>query len=209
MRHAGADRPVPVFTPAVMAVSLLAFLLPGVSAVLVYDRQAVFGGEAWRLLTSHAVHFSFSHLGYNLLVFGIAGWLVERRSRANLILLYMLSSVLIGVYLLAFLPAMGFYGGLSGIAVASVIYASLEGIRLRGRLGWLYAGILILTALKLAFELRAGTAIFVSFGDVRIGHVPGAHVLGALAAAGLYLWRSVFAGYQGSGQAAGAASVNQ
>lgn len=195
---------MPAFTATVIALSLAAFLLPGVSEVMVYDRQAVLDGELWRLLTSHAVHFSFSHLCYNLLVFGIAGWLVERRSRVSLIVLYMLSSVLIGLYLLVFLPGMGFYGGLSGIAVASVVYASLEGTRLRGRLGGFYTGVLILTALKLAFELRAGTAIFASFGDVRIGHVPGAHVLGALAAAGLWLWWFAFAGYQGSGQGAGA-----
>jgi len=167
------------------------FFLPWVSAVLLYERQAVLGGEIWRLLTSHAVHFSLNHLCYNLLVFGVAGWLVERRSRADLIVLFMLSSVFIGVYLLVFQPDMGFYGGLSGIAVASVVYASIEGVRRRGRLGWLYICVLILTALKLAFELSKGDAIFVSFGDVRIAHVPGAHVLGAMAATGLYLWRLV------------------
>ena len=70
----------PLFTLVILFASVLSFISPKIAALLVFDRSAVMQGEAWRLFSSHFVHFSNIHLFYNLLVFSIAGWLVERKN---------------------------------------------------------------------------------------------------------------------------------
>ena len=57
--------------PAFVVVTALAvYLLPGVGEALVYDRSAILTGELWRLVTGHWVHFSASHLFYDVTVLG-------------------------------------------------------------------------------------------------------------------------------------------
>ena len=44
---------------------------------LVFDRQAILQGELWRLVTSHWVHSDVEHLTWNLVAFGLLGYMLE------------------------------------------------------------------------------------------------------------------------------------
>lgn len=177
-------------TLVIAILCLIAWLLPEASVVFVYERQAVMGGELWRVLTAQFVHFSTSHLWYNLVVFAMAGALVERiKGSRTVMILFALTSVLSGALILMLRPEMRIYGGLSGVAVAAVIYASLSGMGSGGVAGRLYMAVGLLTAAKVAYEIVAGGGpVFVSYGGTGISLVPEAHLIGLLSALGLYLW---------------------
>ena len=64
---------------ALMAVTV--HLVPGSAQWLQYDRQAVLAGAWWRCLTGHLVHWNTEHLVWDLLMFVVLGYLIERQSR--------------------------------------------------------------------------------------------------------------------------------
>ncbi|RMF83648.1 MAG: rhombosortase, partial [Nitrospinota bacterium] len=107
---------------------LLVYLIPGLAPLMVYDRTAILSGEVWRLITGHWVHFSFSHLFYDLLAFGLAGWLTEYRGYPYFGLVITLSTLGISGALLIMEPEVTRYGGLSGVATAVLVYLTLEGL---------------------------------------------------------------------------------
>ena len=56
----------------------LLWLVPGTTAPLLYERAALLDGAWWRLWTGHWVHFSMSHLAWNVAVLLGAGAWLER-----------------------------------------------------------------------------------------------------------------------------------
>jgi membrane associated rhomboid family serine protease len=69
----------PLFTAVITGITLLVFLVPSLAGWLVYDRRGIWVGQVWRIFTGNLVHFSQSHLVFNLLVFGVVGWAIESR----------------------------------------------------------------------------------------------------------------------------------
>lgn len=63
---------IPWLTLAIVSGTLVAQCVPGIAELLVYDREAIAGGELWHLVTGHSVHFSSSDLLYNLVAIGAA-----------------------------------------------------------------------------------------------------------------------------------------
>jgi rhomboid family GlyGly-CTERM serine protease len=153
-------------------------LLPATHAALLYDRAAIAQGQLWRLWTGHWVHFSWSHLGWNLLVLLVAGsWLEKLRPR--LLRRYtLLAPPLISGALLFFAPAMARYGGLSGLATGVVTLLACARI-LNGQ-RWEGACWLTLLAAKLAYDFRHQTPLLVQFDSVVSSH--HSHILGAFSA---------------------------
>jgi rhomboid family GlyGly-CTERM serine protease len=150
------------------------------TAVLVYDRQAVLAGELWRLWTGHLVHFSSGHLFYNLLVMAVAGCLLERGSSPRFGFFCFTAAGLIGAALLAFKPQLRIFGGLSGLAVGAVLYLAVQGIRQGGgrlTLSWM---LFFLSAAKLLAEALQGEAIFAASASQSFVPVFLAHWVGAL-----------------------------
>ena len=85
-------------------------------------------GEVWRLFTPAFLHFSITHLGFNMLNMVTLGNLLERRIRSAHYLLVTGSIILasdVGQYFISSNP---FFGGMSG-----VVYGLLGYIWLRGR----------------------------------------------------------------------------
>lgn len=84
--------------------------------LLWYSRSGLGAGEFWRLLSGHFVHFSFEHLGGNLVVFAMLATLVELRDgslRLLGLLLYM--AVTISLALLLLVPLLHIYTGVSAL----------------------------------------------------------------------------------------------
>ena len=53
--------------------SIIVYCSPFLTGLFVYNRQAVLTGEIWRLITAPFVHFSHSHIVWDVLIFVIAG----------------------------------------------------------------------------------------------------------------------------------------
>lgn len=172
--------------------ALLLYGLPALAAaaapsLFIYDRVAILAGQWWRIGTGHWVHFSASHLGWNLLVLLAAGtWLERLRPRA-LLRYTLVATPLIGLGLLVLAPAMTTYGGLSGLAVGAVVLLALTLLDAApaGRAWWLVT--LALVAGKIAWEACAGVALFSRFGPGEVVPSLAAHVLGAITALAFFV----------------------
>lgn len=168
--------------------ALLVALLPAAAATLLYDRDAVWRGELWRLWTGHWVHFSASHLGWNLLVLLAAGTWLEIL-RPGLLLRYTLFAAPgLSLGFVALAPAMQGYGGLSGLATGAVTLLALvqftrdRGDRARG------LAILLLVAGKIILEAGRDRALFSNFSPL-IHASALAHAAGAALALAFFLSR--------------------
>jgi rhomboid family GlyGly-CTERM serine protease len=166
------------------------YLFPGLSDLLVYDRQAILAGDLWRLVTGHLVHFSPAHLFFNLLGFVTAGLIVWRRGYSRFWILCAISSLTISVALLLD-PDVTSFGGISGLVNAAVVFAATRGIGEGGRWRWFSVAILILTVVNSVLETMTGRPTFAIQGDQSFVPVPLSHVIGGLTGAimGLELWR--------------------
>lgn len=179
--------PFPWVTAVVGAAVLLAFVLPGVSEVLQYDRSALAGGEWWRSLTGHLTHWNGDHIFWDLSVFVILGALCERTSRCVFGVAVAASALLIPLAVWVFLPGMELYRGLSGIDSALYLTAGVCLLRERGSVRGvpgLFVMAVVLTAfcLKIGYEILTGQTVFVA-DQTGFVPVPVAHLAGAAAGA--------------------------
>jgi membrane associated rhomboid family serine protease len=160
---------------------LAAAALPNPVA-LEYDLEHV-AAEPWRLLTSQLVHWSPAMLAADVLLAGIAGAIVERRSRALAVLAVVFggaaSAIAMGV------SGLARYRGSSGIGTALLVAGGLElsarGVSRPVRVAGLVA--LAVGAAKIALE-RSGGSPFLPGGVVSATAV---HVAGIAAGAAAFL----------------------
>jgi rhomboid family GlyGly-CTERM serine protease len=177
--------------PVLVVVSaFVVYVLPGVGTALVYDRSAILSGELWRLVTCHWVHFSVSHLFYDVTVLGITGWIIESRGYRYFAALCLLSALSISFAMLALLPDMAFYGGVSGIAMASTVYLALQCLCKPAPWRWVGLSILFLCVGKLIFEAFIGHFILVPSKDDWVV-VPLSHLVGTFSGLIMYLWSAM------------------
>jgi rhomboid family GlyGly-CTERM serine protease len=176
---ARGSRSGPWFTLG-LALAAIVIHVTGCGPALLYQRADILTGAVWRAWTGHWVHFSASHLLWNLCVFIPAGgWLEIVRPRTAR-WFYLASPAFISGVLLVADPGLATYGGLSGIATGLLV--CLACLRLGDRSGatpaWFWWGILIIVAAKIVAESLYGQPLLVTGFD-RIRDVPLAHVAGA------------------------------
>src|SRR6187402_1286074 len=144
--------------------SALAWALSSASGELqtacALTRDALAGGELWRLWSGHFVHFGSAHLRGDLLAFLLwAAWL-ERASRGLLLGVLLAAAPLMSVAVLLGCPTLGEYRGLSGLdcsLVGALIWRrGLQSQHLRGVGLWCLAAFVT----KCGYELATGRAIF-------------------------------------------------
>ena len=177
-------RRIPIVTAVVVGLSALVYLLP-CGASLEYSRHAILAGEWWRLVTGHWVHFSPQHFLYDTAAFGIAGWMIESRGHRNFGWLCVLAVFVISGTMLLCNPQLQMCGGLSGMAVAAVVFLALNGLEERGPWQWICGSALILCAAKLIGEEMTGQ-FFVLHAPAGFALVPSNHIAGALTALAVY-----------------------
>ena len=178
----GLGRRLPVITLLLVGSGVLIAMFPGWSSWLIYDRSAILSGEIWRMFTGHWVHFSTSHLVYDLLALGIAGWIIETQGLPHFGWFCLLAPWLISAVLLLFEPQMKFFGGLSALATAAIVYLALFGLHDAGPWRWVCLAALAGVAGKILFEMTTGRMIFVTTGNVPVTVSVASHITGALVA---------------------------
>ncbi len=165
--------------PLLLLVFGLVWLPAEWRAVLLFDRAAIFSGEAWRLLSGHFLHLDLFHALLN----GLSLWLIhhlflgDRRSDAWLPVL-LGSMLMVSGGLLCCNPEVGWYVGLSG---------ALHGLFLWGvwtapracRLSVAF-GLTLLLVIKIVWEQGVGGTL-VPGGWFSGAVIVDAHLYGALA----------------------------
>jgi len=169
--------PLPWFALVLSGLCAAVFWLFGpLSEILVYDKEAIAGGELWRLVTGHLVHVNTGHLLLNVAALFPLAWFLERGigiPPAKLISMFLISILAIDAWLFVGLPWIDQYVGLS--AYLNGLYSLLM------LFAWRKSGhkvfLLFLTgdALKIAYEGLTNTSIFTS---LPWPPVPTAHAVG-------------------------------
>jgi rhomboid family GlyGly-CTERM serine protease len=182
----GADKASGVRVPwltlmvATLAVALMAW--PRAVDVLSFDRLQVMDGEWWRLVTGHWVHFSPSHLFWNLAVLVPAGAWAERLAPVRTRVLFLLAPAVIGAVLFAADPALLHYAGLSGVAAAVLAMLAWTQLSAGHADRWFWRAVLAVLAVKIAAELLLGQPAFARFAGSSVRPVPLAHLAGVVCA---------------------------
>ncbi len=187
-------RRLPVITLLLVASALVIARFPGWSSCLIYDRSAILSGEIWRMFTGHWVHFSTSHMVYDLLALGIAGCIIEAKNLPLFGWLCLLAPWLISAVLLLFEPHMKLFGGLSALATTAIVYLALFGLHDAPSWRWVCLGALLGIAGKIIFEMSTGRMMFVTTGNVPVTVSVAGHISGAMIALLFYGWWKIFAG---------------
>ena len=174
---------LPVWTLAISAGALLAFFVPGLDTLLIYDRAAIIAhGELWRLVTGNLVHLSTTHLASDLAAFLISGMIIEIRCYRYFTMLCLSAAMLIGVAIFCFAPELHYYGGLSGVVTAAVTYLCLHGITEKGTWRWLCAAVMAGLAVKFWIEIALANSLLLAVSTEAFVPVPLSHLIGAVAA---------------------------
>lgn len=155
---------------------------PAHHGFLLLARDAVETGEIWRLWSGHWIHFSASHLLWNLIVLLAAGTWLEH-VRPGLLLRHTIAAApLIGIAVLVFEPGLQTYGGLSGLATGIVVLLGLNQLRTQDASRWLWIGLLVLVAVKTTSDATGARTRLVDFAQPGVRASTTAHAAGALLA---------------------------
>ncbi|RJQ16232.1 MAG: rhombosortase [Nitrospiraceae bacterium] len=173
---------LPLVTISVLLLSAACYMLPDMTALFIYDRQSVLSGDIWRLISAHLVHFSGTHLAYDLLAFGIAGSIIEIKGDRYLGLLCLMMAVSIGIVLFIAIPDMRYYGGLSGLACGCISYLALTGIYEKRQSPVLYVLALLSLIIKTGLEIYFSDSLLPYPGEKSFVSVPLSHFTGIMTA---------------------------
>ncbi len=161
-------------------VVLLAWCVPGLSELLVLDRERIAGREFWRWFTYPWVHFSVAHLAVDLGCFaGLIGLAGRFGLRADWGWLVWLAAVAAGVGATSLVldPRLDRLGGLSGVNVALGMRVGLMLWNRGERV--VAAGLVLGLGLKLATE-SIGIGGLIQFGQVGVEAFQPSHWAGAV-----------------------------
>ena len=146
-----------LFFPLIVVIIILGIqILDGNKlALLDYQRENIFNGQWWRLVSGHFVHMTWMHMMLNLAGFVVI-WLIFKNILDQKIwwLLTLGSMLGVDVGLLIFHPEVKWYVGLSGVLHGLFAAGAIFQIRLYGVRGIIY---LIFLILKLFWEQFNGS----------------------------------------------------
>lgn len=182
---------VPWATVLVAVLAVVVYASRDLGTRLIFERAAIQHGEWWRLWTGNWVHFSASHLLWNLAVLVPAGIWVERIAPGSTRWLLAVGPVVIGVSLWLAEPGLVRYGGLSGLAAGVLALLALAQLSRKEPDRWFWWAVLALLVLKIAVESFAGQALFAQFSDPGLRTVPLAHVAGVGCALAVHFSRRI------------------
>jgi rhomboid family GlyGly-CTERM serine protease len=169
-------------TLPVIAFSILIYCSPRLSGLFIYHRQAILDGEIWRMFTAPLVHFSFSHIFWDTLVFGIAGSAVCLSGFPRFWLVCCLAAFIPGVLYLQAFPSMEYYGGLSGLSTGAFAYYCLCNIFLTDGRNKIWVLTLAVIVVKIFIETTLNEPVFANAGNADFVVLPSAHIVGCLGA---------------------------
>ena len=175
-------------TLSIVGFSIFVYCSPHLSSLFVYHRPVILNGEIWRLFTAPFVHFSASHIFWDVLIFGVAGFAVNASGFRYFWIVCCLAAIIPGLLFLHFFPELEYYGGLSGLATGAVTYYCLYSIFLTERKKQMWILILITVGFKIFVEMTLNESIFVKTSTADFKVLPSAHIVGYLGAIATLVW---------------------
>lgn len=169
-------------TIAIVALSVLTAIFPGLASVLELDFQLAQQGEVWRWLTGHVTHFDFQHFFWDCSMFAVLSAICESRYRGGYAMVLLPCMLAVSITLSLACPQIACYRGLSGIDTTLFVWLAIDWVWATMRRGeWVssaVAGIGIVCLLgKLGYEAYSGQTLFVqadSFQPLVEAHIAGA-----------------------------------
>jgi rhomboid family GlyGly-CTERM serine protease len=168
----------PLIILAFLGPSLAIAASPTITSLLIYDRVAVEQGEIWRLFTCQFVHYSPSHLFWNLAVTVAVASLLEMERHIRWRAPVAASLLLIGPALHILEPGMQLFCGLSGPATTMTVCLCLSRFQNATEAKWVWATTLALLAGKVFIEFRVRSPLFATAKTIEFQVVPLAHLIG-------------------------------
>ena len=186
-----APRMLPWFFLPGGVLSLLIQAQPDWARALVYHRDAIVGGEWWRLWTGNFTHFGWWHFAADTGLYMLIGWALEYRYRWFITLsglVLMPFAVTLTVFF--FDPEMTRYAGLSGINVGFLILLALLGWQASWK-DWFWPALLGIHVVELILEINQGHygGAMITFDEPGIRIATLAHVGGG--AFGIAMWITI------------------
>ena len=166
--------------------SVLVTISPVLSSILIFDKNSPLVGYFWRILTCHLVHFSPTHLAYNVFTFGIGGYLIEKENYPHFGLLLLWLSLFISISLFTLKPDMNYYGGLSGIACGTLYYCALMGLKESRPWQTVCLLMLLFLPIKIAVEIYKNSSILPYQEHQLFIPMQTSHIVGCLGAVLFY-----------------------
>ena len=176
----------PVFTLLLCGIATVVFFVPPLGPAMIYNREAILGGEWWRLITGNFVHLSPAHFAADVLALLVVGTMIELRGERCVWLVYLSAGAAIGLTVYLTSPELQFFGGLSGIVTAALVYLCVCGMRDAGAWRWLCVTMLALVPIKITMEFMLGDTLLNIVGVQPFLPVPTSHLAGACAALCVY-----------------------
>lgn len=173
---------LPIRTLFLCGAAVIVFWVPALQKLFIYDRVLIADGEWWRVITGHLVHHSPTHLAYDAIAFAIGGTLIEQQRHRHLVFLCLTAALAIGVILYIAMPEMRYYGGLSGIVTAVLVYQCLWGLAESSPWNWLYLVALLGIGAKSVLEFVWQTPLTTHIGAQAFVPIPLSHASGAAVA---------------------------
>lgn len=178
---------LPLITLALALLSLLALNSSTLSKSLIYNREAIFNLEFWRLISGHFVHFSWLHYFYDVLVFLVAGSILERHKPLFIAPLVFVLGLAISITLIFLKPNMLYYGGLSAIACGMLFYLAMWWLLYRPKLKWPSVIMILTLTVKTLHEISSQDVVL-PYPDERFHQpVPESHMIAIFFAFFLFL----------------------
>jgi rhomboid family GlyGly-CTERM serine protease len=164
---------------AASALALVVQCNPGWREWLVYDRNALVGGQLWRAWTGHWVHFGWPHFIPDTGLFLIVGWLLEEKHKLFARLAVFLMPAVISAVIYWFEPGMLRYGGLSAVDLGLLLYLAAQGWQ-RNWSDWFWPAVLAIYIAEIVLEARHGGqgGGAIRFDEPSIRIATGAHLAG-------------------------------
>lgn len=181
---------IPVITMTIALACVTASVFPGLCPVVIFDRHALLSGEIWRLFTGHLVHFSEPHLMYNLLVFVVSGYFIEKEDRRLFGYLCFWLALVIGMSLLILKPDMAYYGGLSGIACGVLYYLAMMGLKRSKPWQVISLMIVFVVPVKIAIEIYDSASLLPYWVQQSFVPMHSTHMIGCAFAVLFYRFQS-------------------
>lgn len=184
---------IPTFTAGVLVLCIASSKIAIIASLFVYDRVAILRGELWRLVTSHFVHFNDIHLIYNLIAFGVIGWIIEYKGYRYFKFLCLLMACSISAVMIVLKPDMSFFGGLSGIVCGAIAYCSLQ--CLLAKTPWRTISIftIIFLFVKVGLEIYNSGSLLPYWGTHDFIPIPLSHITGIFIAFIFFFLREALA----------------
>lgn len=169
---------LPKWTLLVCVLATVIFLVPALKDTMIYDRDAIISGQWWRLITGNLVHLSLMHFTYDALALLVIGTAAEIGGVRYLWLVYATAAIVIGCAVFIASPELRFFGGLSGIVSATLVYLCLWGIR-TGVWRSFFFLVLVLAFVKIGLEFLLGESLLSATEHQPFIPSPVSHLAGA------------------------------